>query len=49
MRIKFKSAVTVLALCLMFQVQADALLGQVINVADGHTITVLDDTHLAQD
>jgi endonuclease YncB( thermonuclease family) len=34
-----------LALCLMFQVQADTLLGKVINVADGDTITVLDDTH----
>ena len=29
----------------MFQVQADTLLGQVINVADGDTITVLDDTN----
>ena len=45
MRIKFKSAVTMLALCLVFQVQADTLLGKVINVADGDTITVLDDTH----
>ena len=34
-----------LALCLVFQVQADTLLGKVINVADGDTITVLDDTH----
>ena len=33
-----------LALCLVFQVQADSLLGKVINVADGDTITVLDDT-----
>ena len=39
MRIKFKSAATALALCLMFQVQADTLLGKVINVADGDTIT----------
>ena len=29
----------------MFQVQADTLLGEVINVTDGDTITVLDDTH----
>ena len=29
----------------MFQVQADTLLGKVINVADGDTITVLDDTN----
>lgn len=41
----FKSAATALALCLVFQVQADTLLGKVINVADGDTITVLDDTH----
>jgi len=34
-----------LALCLVFQVQADTLLGKVIHVADGDTITVLDDTH----
>ena len=45
MRIKFKSVATALALCLVFQVQADTLLGKVINVADGDTITVLDDTH----
>ena len=45
MRIKFKSAATALALCLVFQVQADTLLGKIINVADGDTITVLDDTH----
>ena len=31
-------------LCLVFQVQADTLVGKVINVADGDTITVLDDT-----
>ena len=41
----FKMAAIVLALCLVFQVQADTLLGKVINVADGDTITVLDDTH----
>ena len=29
----------------MFQVQANTLLGKVINVADGDTITVLDDTN----
>ena len=34
-----------LALCLVFQVQADTLLGKVINVADGDTITLLDDTN----
>ena len=45
MRTKFKMAATMLALCLVFQVQADTLLGKVINVADGDTITVLDDTH----
>ena len=45
MRIKFKSAATDLALCLVFQVQADTLLGKVINVADGDSITVLDDTN----
>ena len=39
MRIKFKSAATALALCLVFQVQADTLLGKVVNVADGETIT----------
>ena len=44
MRIKFKSVATMLALCLVFQVQADTLLGKVINVADGDSITVLDDT-----
>ena len=44
MRIKFKSIATVLMLCLVFQVQADTLVGKVINVADGDTITVLDDT-----
>ena len=31
-----------LVLCLVFQVQADTLLGKVIGVADGDTITVLD-------
>ena len=36
---------TVLALCLVLQVQADTLLGKVINVSDGDTITVLDDTN----
>jgi endonuclease YncB( thermonuclease family) len=42
---KFKTAAIALALCLALQVQADTLLGKVINVADGDTITVLDDTH----
>lgn len=35
----------ILALFLVFQVQADTLLGKVINVADGDTITILDDTN----
>ena len=34
MRIKFTSAATVLTLCLVFQVQANTLLGKVINMAD---------------
>ena len=34
-----------LALCLVLQVQADTLLGKVINVADGDSITVLDATN----
>ena len=38
-------AAIVLALCLALQAHADTLLGKVINVADGDTITVLDDTH----
>ena len=46
MRIKFKSAAAALALCLVFQVRANTLLGKVINVADGDTITVLDDTNI---
>ena len=45
MRMAFKSAATILALCLVLQVQADTLLGKVINVADGDTITVLDNTN----
>jgi len=45
MRMKFKSAATALALCLVLQVQADTLLGKVVSVADGDTITVLDDTN----
>ena len=32
-----------MALCLVFQVQADTLVGKVINVADGDTITVVDE------
>ena len=42
----FKTAATALALCLVFQVQADPLVGKVINVADGDTITVVDDTNI---
>jgi endonuclease YncB( thermonuclease family) len=45
MRIKFKSAATMMVLCLVLQVQADTLLGRVVSVADGDTITILDDTH----
>jgi len=45
MSITFKTAATMLVLCLVFQVQADTLLGKVINVADGDTITILDDTN----
>jgi endonuclease YncB( thermonuclease family) len=37
----FKSAATMLPLFLVFQVQADTLLGKVIHVQDGDTITVL--------
>lgn len=36
---------TILALCMVFQVQADTLLGKVIRVGDGDTITILDDTN----
>jgi endonuclease YncB( thermonuclease family) len=45
MRIKFKSVATALALCLALHTQAETLLGKVIKVADGDTITVLDDTN----
>ena len=45
MRIKIKSAAIALVLCLVFQVKVDTLLGKVINVAYGDTITVLDDTN----
>ena len=38
----FKSAATALALCLALQAHADTLLGKVVAVADGDTITVLD-------
>lgn len=44
MRMKFKSAATMLVLCLVFQAQADTLTGKVIHVQDGDSITVLDDT-----
>jgi endonuclease YncB( thermonuclease family) len=42
---EIKIKAIVLALCLVFQAQADTLLGKVIHVQDGDTITVLDDTH----
>ena len=45
MRIEFKSVATALALCLALQAHADTLTGKVINVDDGDTITVLDDTN----
>ena len=45
MRIKFKSAATTLVLCLVLQAQAETLLGKVIHVQDGDSITVLDETH----
>ena len=45
MKMKFKSAATMLVLCLVFQAQAETLLGKVIHVQDGDSITVLDDTH----
>ena len=38
MRMQFKSAATTLVLCLVFQVQADTLLGKVIHVQDGDSI-----------
>lgn len=44
MRMKFKSAAAMLVLCLVFQAQAETLLGKVIHVQDGDSITVLDDT-----
>ena len=44
MRIKSKSAATTLVLCLVLQAQAETLLGKVIHVQDGDSITVLDDT-----
>lgn len=45
-RMTFKSAAIALALCLVFQAQAETLLGKVIRVQDGDTITVLDDTRI---
>jgi endonuclease YncB( thermonuclease family) len=45
MRMKFKSAATTLVLCLGLQAQAETLLGKVIHVQDGDSITVLDETH----
>ena len=44
MRMQFKSAATTLVLCLVFQAQAETLLGKVIHVQDGDSITVLDET-----
>ena len=41
----FKPAAIILALCLVFQAQAETLLGKVIHVQDGDSITVLDETH----
>ena len=40
-----RSPIFALLLCLAIQAHADTLLGKVINVADGDTITVLDDTN----
>ena len=45
MRMKFKSAAAMLVLCLVSQAQAETLLGKVIHVQDGDSITVLDETH----
>lgn len=44
MRMQFKSAAAMLVLCLVSQAQAETLLGKVIHVQDGDSITVLDDT-----
>ncbi len=38
---KFKSAAAMLVLCLVLQAQAETLLGKVIHVQDGDSITVL--------
>ena len=38
----FKSLTLMLALCLVLQVQANTLLGKVINVADGHRPLLLE-------
>jgi endonuclease YncB( thermonuclease family) len=46
MRIKFKSAATMMVLCLVLQVQADTLLGRVVSMWPMATPSpVLDDTH----
>ena len=45
MRMQFKSAAAMLVLCLVSQAQAETLLGKVIHVQDGDSITVLDETH----
>ena len=44
MRMTLITAAIAAALCLVLWVQADTLLGKVINLPDGDTITVLDDT-----
>ena len=44
MRMQFKSAAAMLVLCLVSQAQAETLLGKVIHVQDGDSITVLDNT-----
>lgn len=41
----FKTVAIVLALCLALQAHAESRLGKVIHMADGDTITVLDDTN----
>lgn len=45
MQVTTVCAATMMVLCLMLQAHADTLQGKVINVADGDTITVLDDAH----
>ena len=45
MRVTCKAAALVLSLCLAWQVQAVSIVGKVIKVADGDTVTVLDSSH----